>query len=213
MPSKRSSKLRWAQSGSSHRNRRTHTDRVMTTVRTTSMTSRPPQPLVVPDGRAQLGHRATGCLPATWTTGRRPGSSMVVNTFMSLRCKRKAIRSATGLAPFFSSDKPKSGGQALLVRGSSGRQVQQLPTLIREDPSFVPSVTVLRLMPDTLATSVVPPRPSIRAVVPANNRRWRSSSQRRHHREEPLEVLLAHLHTEKLPRPGHSPRGYLMYDR
>jgi len=45
--------------------RRTHTDRVMTTVRTTSMTSRQPVPLVVPDGRAQFGHNATSCLLAT----------------------------------------------------------------------------------------------------------------------------------------------------
>ncbi len=40
MPSKRSSKERWSQSSHSQMKRRTHTDKVMTTVRTTSMTSR-----------------------------------------------------------------------------------------------------------------------------------------------------------------------------
>src|SRR3954454_16198742 len=114
--------------------RRTHTDKVMTRVRTTSITSRQPVPLVVTDGRAHVGHRAATCRPATCTTGRRPTSSMVLNTFMSLRRKRNEIRSPTGLAPLFSSDKPKSGSQAHPMGGPSGRQVQQPPTLIREEP-------------------------------------------------------------------------------
>ncbi|MGI9079513.1 MAG: hypothetical protein ACR2GF_01595 [Acidimicrobiales bacterium] len=50
MPSNRSSKESRSQSSHSQMKRRTHTASVMTTVRTTSMTSRQPVPLVVPEG-------------------------------------------------------------------------------------------------------------------------------------------------------------------
>ncbi|MCA1703589.1 MAG: hypothetical protein LC808_10165 [Actinobacteria bacterium] len=58
MPSKRSSKVPWAQSSVSQMKRRTQTESTMTRVRTTSMTSRQPLPLVRTEGRAQPGHRA-----------------------------------------------------------------------------------------------------------------------------------------------------------
>ena len=60
MPSNRSSKVRCSQASLVQTNRRTHTDRVITSVRTTSMTSRQPVPLVSTDGCAQLGHNAAG---------------------------------------------------------------------------------------------------------------------------------------------------------
>jgi hypothetical protein len=47
IPSKRSSKVRWAQSGFSQTKRRTQRDRTTTRVRTTSITSRQPVPFAV----------------------------------------------------------------------------------------------------------------------------------------------------------------------
>ena len=110
MPSNRSSKVRCPQASFEQTNRRTHTDSVITSVRTTSMTSRQPVPLVSTDGWAQLGHSAARWRPATWTTGRSPARSIVRNTFMSRRPRRRLIPSATALAPLLDSWKNRSLG-------------------------------------------------------------------------------------------------------
>jgi hypothetical protein len=57
--------------------RRAQIDSMMTSVRTTSITSRQPLPLVVAEGARQFGQSATAWRPATCTTGRFPSRSMV----------------------------------------------------------------------------------------------------------------------------------------
>src|SRR5207302_5342893 len=97
--------------------RRTHTDKVITSVRTTSITSRQPVPLVSTDGWAQLGHNAAGCRPATWTTGRSPARSIVRNTFRSRRPRRRLIPSATAPGSFarFRKNRSLGAGAAQVV--------------------------------------------------------------------------------------------------
>jgi hypothetical protein len=80
---------------SSQMNRRTHTAKVMTRVRTTSMTSRQPVPLVVTDGRSHVGHRRRRtCRPrARWAAGpARRGCGT-----RSCRCGASATRVSHGV--------------------------------------------------------------------------------------------------------------------
>jgi hypothetical protein len=98
------------------------------------MTSRQPQPLVVPDGREHLGHRATAC-------GRRHAPMAAVparrwSRTRSCPCGVDASRYGRPRVWALSSARPSRslGARPLLVRGCSGPQDQQPPTLIREDP-------------------------------------------------------------------------------
>ena len=56
-------------------------------------------------------------------------------------------------------------------------------------------ITVFRLIPDAVATAVLPPRPSISAAAPATTRRCSSFMCGKHHLEESRERLRRDLHT------------------
>ena len=61
-------------------------------------------------------------------------------------------------------------------------------------------ITVLRLIPDAVATAVLPPRPSISAAAPATTRRCTSFRCGNDHLEESRERLRRDLHTATILR-------------